>query len=98
MSLWEGNRMEKFFASVGDMLHYLFTLDLVTLPYTVAMLGVSCVMGYIAALIVIGLPCSLWEQFTKKKIKLGVEDKVTCIVAVCFAVLMFLGILYEKVT
>ena len=83
---------------IGKMIDYIFDIRVFDLLYHIAIIAVCGVSGYIVAMILIGLPVSLWEHFSKRKAPREKENKVIAIVAVCLAVAMFLRIIYEKVT
>lgn len=82
----------------NDMFSYLLSIEVSQLPYHIAMIGVSAMMSYIAALVVIGFPCSVWEAITKQKIKDEVEDRITRFATILITILLILLLLYDKVT
>ena len=82
---------------VVKMIDYILDIRVFDLPYHIAMVGVSVMVGYISALILIGFPVSVWEYLTKKKVPDEMERKITSIFALCLSITMLLCILYEKV-
>lgn len=79
----------------GDILDYIFNIKLFDVPALIAYLAVSAGMGYCAALILIGFPCTIYESITKKKINDDIENKVIKIVAICFVIILWSRLLYE---
>lgn len=73
-----------------------FALELTQLPYYLLELGVVAMFGYIAAMILIGFPVSVWEHFTKKKVKKEAEGKVIFYATIFFTVIFVLLLLYEE--
>ena len=85
-------------AIVWDMLSYIFSIELHQIPLHVAYFGVAAMVGYCAAMILIGVPCSIWESITKKKVPSEAENKAISVVAVCFTIVLLVRVLYEKVS
>lgn len=75
-----------------------FTLELTQLPYYILGLGVVVLIGYIAAMILIGFPVTLWEHFSKKKVNKDAEDKAIKYATIFFTVIVVLRLLYEELT
>lgn len=78
-----------------EILTYIINIKLFDVPLLLAYLAVSAVIGYCASAILIGVPCSIYEAITKKKVN---NDKIIKIVAICFVVLLYGRILYELST
>lgn len=91
-----GNIFLDLFKAIISIFDYILTLRIVDIPYFLATIGVSALLGYISALILIGFPCSIWEAVRHRKIIARKEEKVTKIVAICLFVVFLLKILYER--
>ena len=90
--------MKDLFNVLRDILEYLFNLKIVDIPRILAYTGILACGSYMAALIIIGFPCSIYKDLTKKEINDEKEEKVTKYVAVCLFVVFSLGLLYEEVS
>ena len=80
---------------LGTILDYILNIKLFDVPLMLAYLAVSAIVGYCASLILIGVPCSIYETITKKKVN---NDKIIMIVAICFIILLYGRLLYELAT
>lgn len=89
---------KSFFDILGEIIDYIFNIKLFDLPRLIVYLGVSAGIGYCLSLIVIGFPCSIYEEVTKKKIKAGLEDKLIRIGTIFFISILWLRLLYELAT
>lgn len=89
---------KKWFEIIGNMISYVFDLKIVDIPEVIAYLGLSGLFGYCAAMIIIGFPVTVWEYFTKKKVRQETESKAIATTSVFLAVAMILRLLYEQVT
>ena len=85
-----------FFKICSDILNYIFDLRLVDAPLHVFYVGLCGIFGYCVSMIIIGVPCAVWEAITKKKVKR--QDKVIIILAICLSVIFLLGLLYDLST
>lgn len=81
-----------------DMLFYIFNIRIADIPLHIAYLGMIVCLGYCGALILIGLPCSIWEEITHKKVDHEKEKKIIFRVAICLDVILLLCFLYGAVT
>ena len=80
------------------IVEYLFNLRISDLLLHIACAGISVVIGYCAANVLICLPVSIWEHFAKKKVQEGIVSKIVTVVTVCISATIFLRIIYEKAT
>lgn len=62
----------------------------------IAYLGIIAMYSYCAAMILIGLPCSIWEAITKHKINRDAQKKVISKVAIIIGIVLAVRFLYEK--
>lgn len=84
--------MEKnLFEKALDLIVFLFEA-----PYRILYLMVLGGFGYCGALMLVGVPVSIWKHVTKKKVREDIERKVIIVVAVCLTIAMFLRLLYEN--
>jgi hypothetical protein len=79
-----------------DIIHYIFNLHITDIPYLIFTIGISGVIGYIVSMIIVGVPCAIWEAVTKKKTQDEKQEKVIKIIAICLSVIFLLGVLYER--
>ena len=77
-------------------------LDVVTKAledlFTIRLIAVGVIAGisYCVTMLLIGLPVTLWERFTKKKVNSNIEDKVIKIATIIIAIAFALAVLYQK--
>lgn len=64
----------------------------------IAYLGIVAMYSYCAATILIGLPCSIWEAITKRKVNREVQKNIISKVAVLIGVALVLRFIYEEAT
>lgn len=82
--------MEKnVFDVVGNTIRYFANVRLGDLMRILFYIGISAGIGYCAALITIGFPCTFYEEITKKKINDEIESNITLIVAMCLGFAFF---------
>lgn len=80
-----------------ELLHYILGLEISDILMLAVYLAVICVIGYIASMLIIGLPCSVIETLSKKKIPDETQDKIIRIVAIILDVVLFIKLLQELV-
>lgn len=90
--------IKNIFEIIGGILSYIVNIKLFDVPELIAYLAVYAVFGYCASLILIGFPCSIFKDITKKKINEDLENKITRIVAICFVVILWTMLLYHLST
>lgn len=90
--------IKSFFAIVGEVLSYIINIELIEIPRLIGYLAITAVMSYCVALILIGFPCGIFQDITKKKINDDIENKVTRIVAICFVIVSWAMLLYQLST
>ena len=88
--------LNNLFEVIKIFFTHIFNLKIVDIPLHIAYLAISGLCGYCSAMILIGFPVSVWEHFTKKKVREDIESKLIKIIAICFAVVMFTRVIYEK--
>jgi hypothetical protein len=87
--------IKRIFAIAGDILSYILDIKLFEVPRLIGYLAITAVFGYCAALMLIGFPCSIFQDITKKKINNDIENKITRIVAICFVIVFWTMLLYH---
>lgn len=87
--------MKSIFEVIEKMVSYLLDLKLFDLPLIFFYILEVVVIGYCASLVLIGFPCSVWNELAKKKISDEIESKITRIVAICIGIVLCLSLLYE---
>lgn len=80
---------------LGNIFSYIANIKLFDIPLLIAYLAVSAMVGYCASLILIGIPCSIYEAIAKKKVN---DEKVIKIVAICFVIVLWGRLLFELST
>lgn len=87
------NLFKTLFHATLDIFDYIFNLRIVDIPLTIAYIGVIALIGYIASMIIIGLPCSIIESTTKKKpFAFERENKIIRIVAIFIDVIILYAV------
>jgi hypothetical protein len=84
--------------TIFDMISYIFSIQVYEIPLHIGYFGIICLIGYCSSMILIGFPCTIWEELTKRKINYDAQEKVIFVFAVCVDVLLVLCFLYQKVT
>lgn len=86
--------------SIGDMIlymgSYIFNIKLFDLPLLLFGIAIIAGAGYCTALILIGLPCTIWEAVSKKVINYDVTEKIIVRVGICLDVIFILCLFYFK--
>ena len=80
----------EIFISIKNMVDYILDIRWYELPKNLLFIGVIIGIGYCAALIVIGFPCSIIEAIIKRKLNEGVVSKIITVVSVCFIIVFLL--------
>ena len=80
---------------IKQIFDYIVNIKLFDVPLMLAYLAISAIVAYCASLILIGVPCSIYESIAKKKVN---NDKIIKIVAICLIVILYGRILYELAT
>ena len=88
-------RLLKF---LGEALRYILSIELVEIPFHIAAVAVAGIVGYTAAMLLIGFPVSIWEHFSKKKVNSEKEKKVIRLVTIIVAVAFILTLISEKIS
>lgn len=88
---------KNFFEILGDIIAYIFSIPLTSIPTYILMALAVGAIGCGAALCIIGFPVSVWEHFAGKKVNSEKENKVITIVSVCFSIALFLQYVYERI-
>lgn len=65
-------------------------------PYKILYLIVFIGIFYCAALIVVGVPTSIWEAITKKKVKEDIEKKIVIAVTILLIIAAIILDFYQK--
>lgn len=81
-----------------DMFCYIFNLRISDIPLHIAYVGVIAVIGYCVSMMIIGIPCAIYESIKKKHITDEIQDKIIRIVAICLDVILGVILLYELST
>ena len=80
----------EIFTSIKNMIDYILDIRWYELPKNLLFIGVIIGIGYCAALVVIGFPCSIIESVIKRKLNENFQSKVITVVAVCFIIVFLL--------
>lgn len=86
----------EIFEIIGDMVKYIVNIRLIDLPDLIVDVGLSALVGYCAAMILIAFPVAVYETITKKNVNDEIEDKIIKIVAICFFIILLCWLLYES--
>lgn len=80
-----------------DIISYIFSIRIFDLPLHIFYVAIAGVVGYCTSMILIGVPCSIYEAITKKEVDDEKQNKIIRIVAICLGVALFLRLIYEKI-
>ena len=86
-----------FIEIVGEMISYILDARIVDIPRYFLKLLAIVVVAYTAQSILIGLPISIWEAVTKKKVQFEIKSKIDFRVTLVFTIILILFLLYQKV-
>ena len=67
-------------------------------PYRILYIAVFVGFSYCAAMMIVGIPTSIWEAATKKKVREDIEKKVIIVVTVFIALAAIIFDAYQKAT
>lgn len=86
------------FEVVSTIITYIFNVKLFDIPIHFMYALVSGVIGFCTAMILIGFPITIWEHFTKVKVREDIQNKIVGFVAICIAAFFFFGHIYDWAT
>lgn len=87
--------MNNFIYIISDILEYIFQIRIADIPLHLAYLGINIFVSYCIAMIIVGIPVSIYESITKKEIPHKHQEKIVKITSVCLIVIIGLRLLYE---
>lgn len=80
---------------VSNAVIYILNIRLHEIPRILAYIGISAGIGYCAALILIGFPCSIWEAITKTIINDDKQGKVIFRISVLLTIIILTYLFHQ---
>ena len=91
------SQFDIFVEIVTYIFDYLLNIKLFEVPSLLFYVFLIAVVGYCAALMIVGIPCSIFEKITKKKVREDIEKKIIVFVSICLSIAFVMLLAYGEI-